>query len=114
GYHTSEMLFDIHEPASAGQRSAKPRILHWGSDISFMDQGYIRPPDQPDEEQRTKELLDNLECLEPQSSAANTRAPSPERLGHNGHWAGPSASDLRSAYHDNIGDGSQPKKRQRT
>lgn len=111
GFHTSEMLFDIHEQAPVAQRSSKPRILHWGSDISFMDQGYIRPADQPDEEQRTKELLNNLDCLEPQSSAANTRAPSPERMGHNGHW--PNANALRTAYKDNIDDG-QPKKRQRT
>ena len=112
GFHTSEMLFDTHEPAAAGQRSSKPRTLHWGSDISFMDQGYVRPADQPDEEERTKELLHNLECLEPQSSAANTRAPSPERMGHN-DWPGPHANDLRNAYNDNFDDGLQPKKRQR-
>lgn len=81
GYHTSEMFFDIRDPLPADQHpSRKARSLRWGSDASFMDQGYLRPPDQPDEEQRTNDLLDNLGCLHPQSSAANTRAPSPERM----------------------------------
>lgn len=81
GYHTSEMFFDVRDPIPADQHpSRKVRSLRWGSDASFMDQGYLRPPDQPDEEQRTNDLLDHLGCFEPQSSAANTRAPSPERM----------------------------------
>ncbi|KAJ5519434.1 hypothetical protein N7453_001856 [Penicillium expansum] len=81
GYHTSEMFFDVRDPIPADQHpSRKTRSLRWGSDASFMDQGYLRPPDQPDEEQRTNDLLDHLGCFEPQSSAANTRAPSPERI----------------------------------
>ena len=81
GYHTSEMFFDVRDPIPADQHpSRKVRSLRWGSDASFMDQGYLRPPDQPDEEQRTNDLLDHLGCFETQSSAANTRAPSPERM----------------------------------
>ncbi|KAL4893079.1 hypothetical protein BDV59DRAFT_178377 [Aspergillus ambiguus] len=119
-YHTPEMLFDVRQPISPEQQAtAKARPLHWGSDISFMDQGYVAPPDQPDEEQRTKELLGNLECLERQSSAANTRAPSPERMpgGHHS-WSESNlpgqSSDLRREYRDDMEDLSQPKKRQRT
>ncbi|EAW18790.1 basic helix-loop-helix domain-containing protein [Aspergillus fischeri NRRL 181] len=121
GFHTSEMLFDVREPISPEQQaSAKVRPLHWGSDVSFMDQGYIAPPDQPNEEERTKELLGNLECLEPQSSAANTRAPSPERTagGYNSHWGesgGPvPLNSLQREYNHALDDYSQPKKRQRT
>lgn len=114
GYHTSEMLFDIREPVPVDQQPSKARTLHWGSDVSFMDQGYMVPPDQPDVEQRTKELLNNLECLEPQSSAANTRPPSPERIPDNAPWQGPQANGVRSAYTDYVDDGSQPKKRPRT
>lgn len=81
GYHTSEMFFDVHDPIPADQHpSRKARSLRWGSDASFMDQGYLRPPDQPDEEQRTNELLDHLGCFEPQNSATNTRPPSPDRI----------------------------------
>ncbi|KAJ5780160.1 hypothetical protein N7457_005320 [Penicillium paradoxum] len=81
GYHTSEMFFDVRDPIPVDQHpSRKTRSLRWGSDASFMDQGYLRPPDQPDEEQRTNDLLDHLHCFEPQSSAANTRAPSPEHM----------------------------------
>ncbi|KAB8235427.1 basic helix-loop-helix domain-containing protein [Aspergillus alliaceus] len=121
GYHTSEMLFDVHEPISPEQQAtAKVRPLHWGSDVSFMDQGYVAPPDQPNVEEQTQQLLRHLESLEPQSSAANTRAPSPERItgSHNAHWAGPDTTgplnDLRREYRDSMEDLSQPKKRQRT
>ncbi|PLB47817.1 putative HLH transcription factor [Aspergillus steynii IBT 23096] len=119
GFHTSEMLFDVREPISVEQQAiAKVRPLHWGSDISFMDQGYVAPPDQPNEEEQTKELLDHLDCFERQSSAANTRAPSPERTlgGHGASWTGSNAvgqpSDLRREYRDD--NSSQPKKKQRT
>ncbi|EKV04025.1 HLH transcription factor, putative [Penicillium digitatum] len=81
GYHTSEMFFDVRDPIPADQHpSNNTRSLRWGSDAGFMDQGYLRPPDQPDEEQRTNDLLNHLGCFEPQSSAANTRGPSPERI----------------------------------
>jgi hypothetical protein len=108
GYHTSEMFFDVRDPIPADQHpSRKARTLRWGSDASFMDQGYLRPPDQPDEEQRTNDLLDHLGCFEPQSSAANTRAPSPERpVG---------APPQRPIFRGGVvpDDSSQPRKRQR-
>ncbi|KAJ5666373.1 uncharacterized protein N7477_008821 [Penicillium maclennaniae] len=107
GFHTSEMLFDVRDPIPEDQHpSRKVRGLHWGSDNSFMDQGYIAPPDQPDMETRTKDLLEHLDCFEPQSSAANTRAPSPERMS--------GAQAQRSAYRSIDGEEStQPRKRQR-
>ncbi|KAI9373884.1 putative HLH transcription factor [Aspergillus egyptiacus] len=120
GFHTSQMFFDVHEPISPEQQlSTKIRPLHWGSDSSFMDQGYVAPPDQPDEEQQTKKLLDNLECLEPQSSAANTRAPTPDRIVH--HHAVPwvdssSVNHLdgnRKDYGNSTEDLSRPRKKQR-
>lgn len=114
GFHTSEMLFDVHEPVPIDRQPNKARTLHWGSDISFMDQGYIAPPDQPDVEQRTKELLDHLDCFEPQSSAANTRAPSPDHLGNNTRWPGQEPNGSPTAYRGGLDDGMQPKKRPRT
>ena len=115
GFHTSEMLFDTHKPVPTEQRSSKVRTLHWGSDISFMDQGYLAPPEQPNVEEQTKELLDNLQCLEPQSSAANTRAPSPDRttVGLDASQTRPSGGP-RSGYQDIIEEDSQPKKKQKT
>ncbi|KAJ5973056.1 uncharacterized protein N7479_002974 [Penicillium vulpinum] len=108
GYHTSEMFFDVRDPIPVDQHpSRKARSLRWGSDASFMDQGYLRPPDQPDEEQRTNDLLDHLGCFEPQSSAANTRAPSPECM--------PGDPPRRSAFRGvAVPDESfHPRKRQR-
>lgn len=115
GFHTSEMLFDTHKPVPSEQRSAKVRTLHWGSDISFMDRGYLAPPEQPNEEEQTKDLLDNLQCLEPQSSAANTRAPSPERtVGYlDASRTGPGGGP-RSGYQDIMEEDVQPKKKQKT
>ncbi|KAF7714054.1 Basic-region helix-loop-helix (bHLH) transcription factor [Penicillium ucsense] len=108
GFHTSEMLFDVRDPIPVDQHpSRKARGLHWGSDGSFMDQGYVAPPDQPDMETRTRELLGQLDCFEPQDSAATTRAPSPERT---------TQSNNTSAAHHSTGDenDSHPRKRQRT
>ncbi|KAJ5805267.1 hypothetical protein N7474_011154 [Penicillium riverlandense] len=106
GFHTSQMLFDVHNPLPADQHpSKKARALRWGSDSNFMDQGYIAPPDVPDDEARTEELLENLQCFEPQRSADNTRPPSPERI----------AGARISAFKGNgMEDGAQPRKRQRT
>ncbi|KAJ5175865.1 uncharacterized protein N7482_001742 [Penicillium canariense] len=108
GFHTSEMLFDVRDPITEDQHpSRKLRGLHWGSDNGFMDQGYVAPLDQPDMETRTRELLGHLDCFEPQSSAGNTRAPSPERMAgtHGPH------TPFRQADEDDSG---QPRKRQRT
>lgn len=107
GFHTSEMLFDVRDPIPEDQHpSRKTRGLHWGSDGSFMDQGYVAPPDQPDMETRTRDLLEHLDCFEPQDSAANTRAPSPERMaGNHGQ-----RTAFRQADED---ESSQPRKRQR-
>jgi len=108
GFHTSEMLFDVRDPIPEDQHpSRKVRGLHWGSDNSFMDQGYIAPPGQPDMETRTKDLLTHLSCFERQSSAANTRAPSPERMAD--------AHVQRPTYRPvDREESSQPRKRQRT
>jgi hypothetical protein len=108
GYHTSEMFFDVRDPIPADQHpSRKVRSLRWGSDASFMDQGYLRPPDQPDEEQRTNDLLDHLGCFETQNSAANTRPPSPERM----IGAPPSRPSFHGAAVPE--ESSQPRKRSR-
>ncbi|KAL2008729.1 hypothetical protein VTN00DRAFT_6923 [Thermoascus crustaceus] len=116
GLHTS-MFFDVRQPVLDQQTSAKVRTLRWGSDVAFMDQGYLAPPNQPNEEERTKELLDKLECLEPQSSAANTRAPSPNTVDRNGDRAGVNGhhlyNNLRNGDRDETGNESQPRKRQK-
>ncbi|KAJ9209113.1 transcriptional regulator family: Helix-loop-helix [Paecilomyces variotii] len=116
GYHAPEMFFDVQQPVTMDQQTvAKVRTLRWGSDASFMDQGYLPPP-QHNMEERTKDLLDKLECFEPQSSAANTRAPSPVRMTGNGDWAslhgGYMPSGLRND--ENVSDQLQPRKRQKS
>jgi Helix-loop-helix DNA-binding domain len=94
--HTSEMFFDVQQSRPLDQQtSAKVRTLRWGSDASFADHCYLAPPDQPNEEERTKDLLNNLECFEPQSSSTDTRAPTPVRPIHDhcGEWVGMNGTD---------------------
>lgn len=80
GVHTSKMQFDPEAQQLLGNRSVgKQDSLRWGSDSGFLNYRYEAPPDQPSEEARTKDLLHNLDCLETQSSAANTRPSTPVR-----------------------------------
>ena len=51
--------------------------IQWGSDVSFLDHGYVAPPNQETEEQVTKTLMHKMECFEPQGSANTTRPSSP-------------------------------------
>jgi hypothetical protein len=102
GLHTAEMFFDVQRPSPLDQQtSTKVRTLRWGSDASFADHGYLAPPDQPNEEERTQDLLNNLECFEPQSSNANTRAPTPVKTTdrRRGDWV-----DVNGAHQAHIVD----------
>lgn len=119
GQHTE--VFNVQEPAPLDpQASAKFRTLRWGSDASFVDHGYMAPPDVPNEEERTKDLLNKLECLEPQTSTNNTRAPTPVRMFENSHrdWTGLNGAHLPHALqnegHDNNDNDMPPKKRLKT
>ncbi|KAL1972645.1 hypothetical protein VTN31DRAFT_7059 [Thermomyces dupontii] len=81
------LLQPQHTPVFSVEQSSPPdpnktkrfRSLRWGSDIGFVDNGYVRPPNVPNEEEQTQSLLAKMECLEPQTSTTNTRAPTPER-----------------------------------
>ncbi|EFE38932.1 HLH transcription factor, putative [Trichophyton verrucosum HKI 0517] len=90
GIHTTTMIFDPAAHRSPANDHQQPRMrasasklgpsmLQWGSDSGFAHQGYRLPPGQPTVEETTENLLHNLECLEAQSSAANTRPSSPVR-----------------------------------
>lgn len=57
--------------------TSKPPDIQWGSDVSFLDHGYVAPPNQETEEEVTKTLMHKMECFEPQGSANTTRPPSP-------------------------------------
>ena len=58
-------------------KTFKSADLHWGSDQSFLHHGFVAPPNQETVEDVTKTMLTKMECLEPQTSAANTRPSSP-------------------------------------
>ncbi|EQL38160.1 hypothetical protein BDFG_00537 [Blastomyces dermatitidis ATCC 26199] len=78
GFHTTKMYFDVEHHLGPEQQQ-RISTLRWGSDSRFSDRRYRAPVDEPNEEDRTKDLLQNLDCLESQSSATNTRASSPVR-----------------------------------
>lgn len=79
GIHTNKMVFDT-DLRQTDQGSVGKLGLKWGSDAAFGgNEGYQAPPDQPTLEERTTDLLQQMDCLESQSSAAPTRASSPNR-----------------------------------
>ena len=59
------------------QSRRKTVDFRYGSDVSFLDNRYAPPPGQETEDDVTQDLMQKMECLEPQSSANNTRPPSP-------------------------------------
>ena len=61
----------------SADHARKPPDIQWGSDVSFLDHGYVAPPNQETEEEVTKTLMHKMECFEPQGSANTTRPPSP-------------------------------------
>ncbi|WEW57162.1 hypothetical protein PRK78_002624 [Emydomyces testavorans] len=94
--------------------------LRWGSDAGFAEQGYRVPPDQPTMEERTTEMLHNLECFESQSSAPNTRpsSPDPRRRSdrHNSEWAtlrSPNSLQFSPTDRGQMDDDFRPTKRRK-
>ncbi|KAG5289222.1 HLH transcription factor [Histoplasma ohiense] len=77
GFHTTKMYFDVERQLGPEQQQ-RIGALRWGSDLRFSER-YHAAIDEPSEEERTKDLLQNLDCLESQSSTGNTRASSPAR-----------------------------------
>jgi hypothetical protein len=75
--HATEMYFDPAQAIFGEQTHVKVNLLRWGSDSGFSNHRYQPPPRQLSGEERTKDLLDYLNCLEIQSSAANPRSSSP-------------------------------------
>jgi hypothetical protein len=119
GQHTA--MFNVPEPVPLDPHtSAKMRTLHWGSDASFVDRGYIAPPDVPNEEERTQNILQGMECLEPQTSTSNTRAPTPVRTFESADkdWTSLNGAHLphvlQNGDRDNHDNNMPPKKRLRT
>lgn len=85
GQHTSD--FNPEEPTVPvdPHTTIEVQRLRWGSDAGFADQGYQRPAEIENTEEVTKSLLENMRCLEPQTSSTNTRAPTPAKF-ENREW----------------------------
>jgi hypothetical protein len=114
GVYTNKMIFDS-DPRPADENTlGKTGYLRWGSDSGFDDQaGYRGPPNQQTPEERTKVLLSALDCLEPQSSGAPSRAssPPPRQFGNGNDSEWPESSRLVGGNEFNMGDPSRPVKR---
>ncbi|KAK2752156.1 hypothetical protein FQN55_008046 [Onygenales sp. PD_40] len=116
GLHTTKMYFDIEEHLGPEEQS-RIHTLRWGSDSGFSHRRYLAPADQPSEEDRTQDLLQNLDCLESQSSAANTRPSSPVRRPldrHASDWAAFGNKSMPAREPTQADDGSRPKKRRKS
>lgn len=117
-----DMYFGSSQPSAFDQRlPTKAADIRWGSDTSFVNQGYMAPPNQETEEEVTKGLLHQMECLEPQSSATNTRPPSPTMTRQDQTrkaWNGRSkmtdvVEEVKNEEMTDFEDDSRPRKRQK-
>ncbi|KKZ61308.1 hypothetical protein EMCG_04025 [[Emmonsia] crescens] len=123
GFHTAKMYFDVEQHLGPEEQE-RISTLRWGSDSRFSERRYHAPVDQPSEEDRTKDLLQNLDCLESQSSAANTRPSSPVRRSFDRgvpEWASLGTSTTNGAESSlptndptQAEDGARPKKRRKS
>ena len=52
--------------------------VRWGSDVSFLEHGYVAPAGQETEEKVTSDMIHTMDGLLPQASGPSTRAPSPK------------------------------------
>ncbi len=103
----------IRNPVS---HTSKPPEIQWGSDVSFLDHGYVAPPSQETEEEVTKTLMHKMECFQPQGSANTTRPPSPVISRRQGQPKGTTSDHDRDANSDvsnGEGAGKAPKPRKR-
>nr|KMM70698.1 hypothetical protein CPAG_07009 [Coccidioides posadasii RMSCC 3488] len=122
-YNDTEVRHNRAEGDGGSYSVSKEHIfvpLRWGSDAGFAEQGYQVPPDQPTMEERTTEILHNLECFESQSSAPNTRPSSPtprrrsDRTSEVGSLRSPNSLTQFSPMDTNQMDGdSRPTKRRK-
>ncbi len=66
-------------------RDATTQYLNFGTDTNFTNGVFIPPPDQRSVEQVTRTMLNEIECLNPQPSAASTVPSSPSFSRHRQH-----------------------------
>ncbi|KAE8551506.1 hypothetical protein EYB25_005396 [Talaromyces marneffei] len=121
--HTS--VFNPEQPAVPvdPHTTIEVQRLRWGSDAGFVDHGYQRPAEIETTEEVAKNLLENMKCLEPQTSATNTcatntRAPTPtqfeppqNREWNIGNGAITSQSSSETTNHGDLDGSSRPRKR---
>ncbi|KAI9819442.1 MAG: hypothetical protein M1832_004005 [Thelocarpon impressellum] len=65
-------------PPAGVEHQSKAVEVRWGSDVSFLEHGYVAPPEQETEEEVTTELMHKMKSFLPPASAASTRPPSPK------------------------------------
>jgi hypothetical protein len=116
--YPTEMFFAPSSSATNFSVDSPPRVLRWGSDTGFAQQGYQRPAHQSSAENITKELLDNLKCFEPRTSATTTRAPTPVRtledISSNSNYSGPNETTVTQNTQDSgARDGDRPEPRRK-
>ncbi len=99
--------------------ATKAPDIQWGSDVSFLEDGYIAPPNQETEEEVTKTLMHKMECFEPQESANTTRPPSPASIRRGGLVKAPGVDhnfdETSEESVDELGQGGhRPRKRRKS
>ncbi|KAI9843855.1 MAG: hypothetical protein M1838_002427 [Thelocarpon superellum] len=62
-------------PTVALNRQSKAVEVRWGSDVSFLDHGYVAPPDQETEEDVTTEMMHSMKSFLPQTGVNPMSSP---------------------------------------
>lgn len=68
---------DPTQASASHSQTTKGADIRWGSDASFFGHEFVAPSNQETVEEVTNTMLHKMECLEPQTSAANSRPSSP-------------------------------------
>lgn len=68
---------DPNQASASHLHTTKGADIRWGSDAGFFGHGFVAPSNQETVEEVTNTMLHKMECLEPQTSAPNSRPSSP-------------------------------------
>ncbi|KAI9804763.1 MAG: hypothetical protein M1825_001131 [Sarcosagium campestre] len=92
-------------------------VVRWGSDVSFLDNGYVAPSDQETEEDVTKHLIQKMNYMVPQPGAVmTTRTLSPRTRESQHQQRRPTVRGVSGEVYDGLelDNDRRPRKRRRS
>ncbi|KAI9791421.1 MAG: hypothetical protein M1816_003989 [Peltula sp. TS41687] len=115
-----QAAFGIQAPPLVSNNPVPGMVdVRWGSDISFLDTGYVAPPNQETEEDVTKDLMHTLEVMVAQNSANDTQPPIPEAIGNQesrkptANFLKPAEEEIQESQPQEVQMEARPRKKRR-